>query len=219
MRQGWGYRRQLADVVTAWNTSAETIYGTAASNAIGQPLRKALEAGYSRALRHALSRARSSGRPMSLETKYRANNGKVSVLSLSFSATHADDGTNKGASIIVRDITRQKQLQLDLERTSEHLSELLRQNVQANASLQSEIEVRRAAEVEAARARLQAEQTSSAKTSYIYRMSHEIRTPMTGIIGFADLLLDSPLSDEQTSKLRKFTPGCDVSSCHHQRHS
>ena len=68
-----------ADVVTAWNTSAETIYGTAASNAIGQPLRKALEAGYSRALRHALSRARSSGRPMSLETKYRANNGKVSV--------------------------------------------------------------------------------------------------------------------------------------------
>jgi signal transduction histidine kinase/DNA-binding NarL/FixJ family response regulator len=123
-------------------------------------------------------------------------------LSLSFSATHADDGTNKGASIIVRDITRQKQLQLDLERTSEHLSELLRQNVQANASLQSEIEVRRAAEVEAARARLQAEQTSSAKTSYIYRMSHEIRTPMTGIIGFADLLLDSPLSDEQASKVR-----------------
>ena len=102
----------------------------------------------------------------------------------------------------MRDITRQKQLQLDLERTSEHLSELLRQNVQANASLQSEIEVRRAAEVEAARARLQAEQTSSAKTSYIYRMSHEIRTPMTGIIGFADLLLDSPLSDEQTSKVQ-----------------
>lgn len=29
---------------------------------------------------------------------------------LSFSATHADDGTSKGASIIVRDITRQKRL-------------------------------------------------------------------------------------------------------------
>ncbi len=191
-----------ADVVTAWNTSAERIYGTSAARAIGQPLRKALQAGYSRALRHALGRVRSSGQAMSLETKYRAANGKVLVLSLSFSAIQADNGMTKGASIIVRDITRQKQLQLDLERTSENLSELLRQNVQTNASLQNEIDVRRAAEMEAARARQQAEQANSAKTSYIYRMSHEIRTPMTGIIGFADLLLDSPLSDEQVSKVR-----------------
>ena len=191
-----------ADVVTAWNTSAGLIYGTPAADAIGQSLRKALKAGYSRALRHALGRARSNGQAMSLETKYRAANGKVSVLLLSVSATHAEDGTNKGASIIVRDITRQKQLQLELERSSENLSELLRQNVEANASLQNEIEVRRAAETEAARARQQAEDANSAKTSYIYRMSHEIRTPMTGIIGFADLLLDSSLSDDQASKVR-----------------
>jgi PAS domain S-box-containing protein len=191
-----------ADVITAWNTSAERIYGTSAADAIGQPLRKALRTGYSRALRHALGRARSSGQATSLEMMYRAANGKVLVLSLSFSAIHSDDGTSKGASIIARDITRQKQLQLDLERTSEHLSELLRQNVQTNASLQSEIEVRRAAEREAARARQQAEHANTAKTSYIYRMSHEIRTPMTGIIGFADLLLDSSLSDDQTNKVR-----------------
>jgi PAS domain S-box-containing protein len=190
------------DVVTAWNTGAEIIYGTPAVDAIGHPLRKALNVGYSRALRHALGRARAGGQAMSLETKYRAANGKVSVLSLSISATRADDGTSKGASIIVRDITSQKQLQLQLERTSEHLARLLQENVQTNASLQSEIEVRRAAELEAACARQQAEQANSAKTSYIYRMSHEIRTPMTGIIGFADLLLDSPLSDEQITKVR-----------------
>ena len=66
-----------ADVVTAWNTSAGLIYGTPAADAIGQSLRKALKTGYSRALRHALGRARSNGQAMSLETKYRAANGKV----------------------------------------------------------------------------------------------------------------------------------------------
>jgi signal transduction histidine kinase/DNA-binding response OmpR family regulator len=71
----------------------------------------------------------------------------------------------------------------------------------------------RQAELEEARdiaeqQRQAAEHANRAKSEFLARISHEIRTPMNAIIGFTDLMMDTPLNLEQQDYARTINRSC-----------
>ncbi|WP_346353429.1 response regulator [Azotosporobacter soli] len=57
---------------------------------------------------------------------------------------------------------------------------------------------------------LQAEAANIEKSYFLANMSHEIRTPMNGILGFMQLLADTPLSEEQAEYVRTMEASTDT---------
>lgn len=60
-------------------------------------------------------------------------------------------------------------------------------------------------EMALAEARLLAEAAAVARSEFLSNMSHEIRTPLNGVMGFADMLKTTPLSDDQAAYVQRIT--------------
>ncbi len=83
-----------------------------------------------------------------------------------------------------------KELENEVELRTKELSA-------AVVRLKQEIEERKAIEKALEKARVESESANIAKSQFLANMSHEIRTPMNAIIGMAELVLDTGLTNEQ----------------------
>ncbi|MDW8321945.1 MAG: ATP-binding protein [Armatimonadota bacterium] len=90
---------------------------------------------------------------------------------------------------VVRDITERKQAEADI--------------AAANAQLEKAL-------VRAQELAVAAEEASHAKSEFLANMSHEIRTPMNGIIGMTELLMGTPLNEEQIDYLKTLRSSADL---------
>jgi PAS domain S-box-containing protein len=74
----------------------------------------------------------------------------------------------------------------------------------------SQFVARRQAEEDLREAKEIAERANEAKSLFLAAMSHEIRTPLNGIIGFTNLLSDTPLSELQQEHLHTIRISGDI---------
>jgi PAS domain S-box-containing protein len=160
-------------VIETWNPSATQLYGYSAEEAVGKNVLALLA--HDPAEREAmLAKVVAMSEPVRADCQDVCRDGSLVEVAVTDSPILDVKGRVIGIARIARDVTTR---------------------VEAESAT-------RKAEAQVAAGRDQALEASRMKSAFLASMSHEIRTPLNGVIGMADLLLDSPLDQEQRENAR-----------------
>ena len=126
-----------------------------------------------------------------VEVRMRAADGSYRwVTSVGRAVAHSREGRPTRIIGVHIDVTDRHNAEQDLQRYAEDLL-----GIKVQLEMQAATLAAKNNELE--RARREAEEASRAKSAFLANMSHELRTPLTAIMGYAELLLDSGISDHE----------------------
>lgn len=110
--------KSLDGIITSWNKSAERVFGYTADEAIGQPVTILIPPDRLQEEPEILSRLRRGERVDHFETIRRCKDGRLLDISLTISPVRDGSGKIIGASKVARDITENKRMRVELQRTN-----------------------------------------------------------------------------------------------------
>jgi PAS domain S-box-containing protein len=147
------------------------------------------------------SRTVSWAEPFKADYRFLAKDGSTVWIHGEAKVVRDERGQPSFVQGIGYDITELKRAEEVLQRSREELERLVTERTaelaKANQALHAEITERKVIEAELERTRDSALVAARQKAEFLANMSHEIRTPMNGVIGMTELLLNSPLQEQQ----------------------
>lgn len=164
--------KDLNGTITSWNKAAQRIFGYTAEEIIGTSVRNLIPAGRQEEETHILAALQAGERVEHLETLRKRKDGKALDVLLSTSPIKNAEGKVIGASTIAHDITKEKAMEVELERAHEELQNYARK-------LESTV-AERTAHLQATIAELE---------GVSYSLSHDMRAPLRTIQSFSQIVL------------------------------
>jgi PAS domain S-box-containing protein len=164
--------KDLNGIVQTWNSAAERIFGYPAKEMIGRPIKCLLPPDRPDEEDTILAQLRAGKRVDHFQTERITKDGRRIHVSLTISPIRNKEGTVIGASKIARDITAQKEIEIERDQLLEREREL----------------------------RLEAERANRVKNEFLATLSHELRTPLMAISGWAQILNAGRVDEETTRR-------------------